>query len=352
MGNSSKSRESVTSGVRWRALSARWQCAAALLLLIGLAASSRADEPALTVRLHGEAVLRFATVDEGTERLRKSDAFTQALSRFDRQVRLASDGDVTEEDVLRHAAAQVVAWSDDEVRRVTMAAESLRKRLEPFRVPLPAQVLLIQTNGKEEGEAAYCRYPAVILPRKVVAGGGGLERLLAHELFHIVSRHDPRLRARLYALIGFQACSPIVAPAALADRKLTNPDAPLWDNVISLEVAGRKLTATPILFASVEKFDPQAGGSLFKYLQFRMLVVERAAGGEWTAKLDNAKPELLNPKEIDDFQRQIGRNTGYIIHPDEILADNFAHLVLGKEGLPNPEILERMRQAFSAPAAP
>lgn len=329
----------------WRS----WVACAALLWLGGWSSSGGADEPRRDVPLHGDAVLHFASLEEGSARLLESDAFSKAMSRFDRQVRLGSDGDVTEEDVLRHSAAQVVAWSDDEVKRLTLVAESLRKRLEPLRVPLPRRVLLIQTNGKDEGDAAYCRYPAIILPKKLVAGTEpNLERLLAHELFHIVSRHDPKLRARLYAVIGFEACEPIVAPAALRDRKLTNPDAPIWDNVIGLDVAGRQVTATPILYSSAEKFDPKVGGSLFRYLQFRVLVVERDAAGAWAPKLVDGQPELLNPKELDDYSRKIGRNTGYIIHPDEIMADNFVHLVLRKEGLPNPEIVEQVRRELKA----
>ena len=36
------------------------------------------------------------------------------------------------------------------------------------------------------------------------------------------------------------------------------------------------------------------------------------------------QPVLLDPEDLPDYHRRIGRNTNYIIHPDEILADNFA----------------------------
>lgn len=39
----------------------------------------------------------------------------------------------------------------------------------------------------------------------------------------------------------------------------------------------------------------------------------------------------------------MGRNTGYIIHPEEILADNFKLLATGAENVPSPQILEKMR---------
>jgi hypothetical protein len=58
---------------------------------------------------------------------------------------------------------------------------------------------------------------------------------------------------------------------------------------------------------------------------------------------------LHEPKRLDDYFTRIGRNTGYIIHPDEILADNFVHLVFGKEGLDAPRIIDQMRSVLAPP---
>ena len=52
--------------------------------------------------------------------------------------------------------------------------------------------------------------------------------------------------------------------------------------------------------------------------------------------------KLLNPENVPEFFTAIGRNTGYIIHPEEVLADNFVFLLTGHEDLPNPEIVERL----------
>lgn len=53
--------------------------------------------------------------------------------------------------------------------------------------------------------------------------------------------------------------------------------------------------------------------------------------------------ELLAPQQISGFFEQVGRNTNYIIHPEEILAENFALLIMDKRDVPSPEILEKMR---------
>jgi hypothetical protein len=42
----------------------------------------------------------------------------------------------------------------------------------------------------------------------------------------------------------------------------------------------------------------------------------------------------------------VGRNTDYIIHPEEILADNFALLMSGASGAPSPEIIKKLEEVL------
>ena len=41
--------------------------------------------------------------------------------------------------------------------------------------------------------------------------------------------------------------------------------------------------------------------------------------------------------------QQTGDNTKYIIHPEEIMADNFSYLVMGKTNLKTPRIVEHLK---------
>ena len=54
-------------------------------------------------------------------------------------------------------------------------------------------------------------------------------------------------------------------------------------------------------------------------------------------------PLLAPMNQVGGFFEQVGRNTNYIIHAEEILASNFERLVLGEEGAPSPDVLERIR---------
>jgi hypothetical protein len=311
-----------------------------LLLLLVLRG---APAGAVEVPLHRDSVVRFASVEEATAVLTQRDHFISSLSRFDRQARLATGDEVTDEALLKFIAAQALPWPDEDVQRITPVLESIRTRLDGYRPLFPATVLLVLTTGKEEGNAAYCRTAAIVLPQHVVKKPvDELERLLIHELFHILSRHDAKLRQSLYAVIGFKPFGEIALPASLRDRKITNPDAPTIDYYIELKTDGQTINAAPLLYASVDRYDPQQGGSFFRYLLFRMLVI-RQSQGKWQAVEKDGQPVVLDPKMVPSFYDQIGKNTNYVIHPDEILADNFVHLLKGTAQLATPRVVAEMK---------
>jgi hypothetical protein len=298
------------------------------------------------VSLHQEAAVHFASVAEGQELLAARDRFISSLSPFDRQSRVETDREVSEAAFLEFVSSHVRAWSPEESTKLSKVIESLRPKLAELRLPLPNSIWLIKTTGREEGDAAYCRKHAIVLPQsKVDDPPQALERLLTHELFHILSSHDSKLREKCYKLIGFRVIPPVDFPALLRDRKLTNPDGPLADALIDVKVGNETISVVPILYSSAERFDPVRGGPFFKYLTFRLLVVE-SQEGNWRPTEQNGQPRLLSPNQTPDYGRQIGTNTGYVIHPDEILAENFVHLVQGTQNLRSPEIVSGLKEAL------
>ena len=84
---------------------------------------------------------------------------------------------------------------------VLKAVETVRERLGEIVLPLPETVSIIRTTGKEESGAAYCRGPAIVLPANLIRQGeAGLARLVAHEMFHVLSSHNADLRREYLAL--------------------------------------------------------------------------------------------------------------------------------------------------------
>lgn len=294
--------------------------------------------------LRDGTVAHFATVSEGAEILGRRDAFIQRLSGFDRSARMKTDKPISEREFLKFVQASVVEWTDEEKRKIEAAIAQIRPALEALPLSLPNLVYFIKTTGAEEGKAFYTRDTAIVLPQNGLAGDAALlEKTIAHEVFHILSRENPTLREKLYEMIGFANCPEIDFPAALRSRKITNPDAPRNDHFIRVQIAGHDVLAVPILFSNAEKYDVARGGEFFNYLQFRFVPVEKQGDSSVKTLAEDSQPKLIAPEQVSRFFEQVGRNTDYVIHPEEILADNFALLIIGDHNVPSPEILEKMK---------
>lgn len=317
-----------------------------LLLLLATAAGRSYGE----LRIGQGTTVAFATVDRAREILAGRDDFVRSMSPFDRAARMKTARAVSEEDYLAFVAKNVLTWNDAEEQKVTAAFQSVRPELEAQALPLPRKIFLVKTTGSEEGNAPYTRANAIVLPEaELRRPGAKIRKTLCHELFHILSRTNPELREKLYAAIGFVKCREVAFPPELKPRKITNPDAPKNDHCIRLQAEGSDRWAVPILFSSAEKYDPTSGGEFFDYLQFRFLLVERSGGSPTAETADDGRPpKLVRASDVRGLAEQIGMNTRYIIHPEEILADNFALLVLGSRDLPSPEVVERLKEISTA----
>jgi hypothetical protein len=307
-------------------------------MLLALPGQVRAE-----VRL-GSTTLSFATVEEGKRVLMSRDDYVERMSAFDRAARLKTDRVVSEREYLEFVGKTVVAWEEAEKEKVYLAMEGVEEELKKMALPFPKKIWLIKTTGQEEGNAAYTRANAIVFPEKFLEGGAPwVQRVLCHELFHVLSRANRELREKCYAAIGFEKCDELEFPEELAGRKLTNPDAPRNEHCLKVKIDGEEQWVIPILFSKEEKYDPEKGGEFFRYLQFKLVVVERAEEGMSVEVVrEGEKAKLLDAGEVTGFLEQVGENTTYLIHPEEILADNFVLLVTGKRDVPSPEVVEKL----------
>ena len=295
---------------------------------------------AADVPLTGSTVLRFADVREAKEALTKRDDFIAALSPFDRQVRLKSVGDVSEQELLAYIPLHVLPWTPADQALLTPLIESMAGKLKHWKLNLPPVIWLVKTDGQEDSRAAYCRGPAIVLPANMLANKR-LDTILPHELFHVLSNQNPELRQTLYNSIGFRKCNEVPLPGSLAARKITNPDAPLNNQYITVVQNGRRMELMPVLFSKAPKYDAARGGTLFAYLEFKLMALENDNGVRGAALVDG-KPVLIEPSSVPGFAEQVGANTDYIIHPEEILADNFVFLLNGRVDLPSQRVVQEM----------
>jgi len=305
---------------------------------VGLAA----DAP-----LTPSTLVKFADAGEAAMELGRKDAFVDSLSPFDRAARKKTDQPVSQEEFLQFVSQQALGWQGPEIGRLTRVLGRISNKIERLQLPLPSVIRLLKTTGKEEGGAAYCRGNNILISAKHAAAPDPvLERLLTHELFHILSRNNRKLRDSLYSIVGFRFCGEVAYPKELAARKLTNPDAPVIEHFITVTAQGKPTPVVPILFSKEDNYDLRKGGEFFAYLTFNLLVVEQR-GEAWFPAYQESGPRLLDADEAEGFREQIGRNTEYVIHPEEILADNFVLLVQNARDVKTPRILEEMRRILT-----
>jgi hypothetical protein len=307
-----------------------WRSAAWLAAVLGAAPTVGAHE------------IEFASIEAGRAVLGARDEFVGQLSPFDRAARLASADDVSETEYLAFVSAAAREWSPEERARLTTAFAAIEPKLAELLPELGAPILLVKTSGEEEGGAGYTRANAVMLPN-VLQDEHSLQRLLAHEIFHVASRNNLELKRALYRTIGFELCGEVLLPPALAARKMTNPDAPVNEDCIRLSVDGESVWGMPVLLAREERFDPAAGQPFFGYLTLSILLVDRTDPAAARPLLRDGSPVLVPFNRVGGFFEQVGSNTNYTIHAEEILASNFELLVLDERDVPSPVILERMR---------
>jgi hypothetical protein len=59
--------------------------------------------------------------------------------------------------------------------------------------------------------------------------------------------------------------------------------------------------------------------------------------------LREGKPVFYLFNEVSNFLEQVGTNTQYIIHPEEILADNFTEVIIGNAEVPDKWLIDEMK---------
>jgi hypothetical protein len=300
--------------------------------------------------------LRFLDAKQGGAFLATPDEYTRRMSDFDLRVMIRTTQKKTIQDYLALARSAAQSWTADEQQRVAAAFEFIRPELSANSVPLPKEVLMIKTSGAEEWEAAYTRGAAIILPAGDLAQNEqGLRRLVAHELFHVLARTFPEMTNRIYPAIGFHPCGALALPPDIAGRILNNPDTPRNDHCIEVTSSAGPVTGMPTLLSPDGKFDPDLKGGIgavLSRMQTGLMVVTPAPGGVARPVLVNGMPRIIPWRELPDLSAKIGRNTGYLIHAEEMLADNFALLVTSAGNVPSPEVLERIRVALRTAGAP
>lgn len=284
--------------------------------------------------------------DRAKDLLMTEDEYTAILSRFDLMSKTLSTSDTVKlSDYFTKAASSSKIWTDDEKKALAKVVESVNIKIKELglNIKMPLKIEVIKSDMSNEGGAeGYTRANYIVLKdSRIRSYSKSYEELFIHELFHIISRYDKAMSEKVYNTIGFKKCNEVAYPPEIVELKLSNPDAPFNNFFITVMYNDKPIDVMLILFSG-RKF---TGGSFFAYMQIGLLAVE---GDESSKKViyNDGKPLILKFKDVRGFYEQTGRNTDYNIHAEELSADHFVMLLNQQKGLPNPEIIEAMKNVM------
>jgi hypothetical protein len=190
-----------------------------------------AQDAQKVVRLSKGCSVYFATVAEAKTHLAKRDVYIKNLSPFERAAKIKKAGPVSTGQYLAFIQNQTLEWDNADKKKLRQVIAVAKPKLAKFGNHLPERIHLIKTTGNDEGAAPYTRGVSIILPERTIRQSvKSLERLFYHELFHIVSRANPKLRDELYRTIGYEKCGEVLLPDDMMPRRISNPDAPVVEH--------------------------------------------------------------------------------------------------------------------------
>jgi hypothetical protein len=207
----------------------------------------------------------------------------------------------------------------------------------------PTEIKLIKTHGKHYGDDTYyTRENLIVIPKMALKKKNHDEflKVMLHEISHIATRLNPSLKTKLYTLIGFKKLDlPLIINDSLQQRLLTNPDGHelTWATELNTAV-GKNVLAIPLIYSNENTLIKEKK-DFFQYLGFNYFEILPSDDQKSMVlqTIGNQQKSTLHTEGLNQLYRE-KFNTDYIIHPDEIVADNFSILMFS---MGNPKSLSQ-----------
>lgn len=264
----------------------------------------------------------------------KTDNFFKNVRALDIAVQmqkpLNSLSDKPVEDYKLFLKNNTLEFTDSDKLKLKNVFNTIRQKLEKINIDVDLNhIKLIKVTGKGYGSPAfYTRMEAIVIPEEQLSlPDDALESVMLHEIFHIYSRYHPEIIQKIYAIIGFEKLDTdfIIADPVLSERMLLNPDGLNMDYYIPLfDEKGNRLDAVPVIYSTQTDYTEEIP-DFFTYLKFDLYRLLRKNGKN--IAVSTGIESDIGAEYMNSFFNTIGDNTQYIIHPDEIMADNFMLMV-------------------------
>lgn len=294
----------------------------------------------LAASAHAEVFgYRFADADEGAKLMLSNREYYDNLNQNDLRFRLQKL-DVSLDEMETFAAAQTRDYTEAERAAIDGAMAQIEQICAERGYALPATdgiVFAKTTMAEENGAGGYTHgtqiYLGDVIMEYALSDNQDAQaffcEVIAHELFHCLTRNHPDFRAKMYAILGFTVVGEDYDfPSEIRERIINNPDVERHNSYAAFDIGGEKVDCA-VIFTTVRPFE-QPGDSFFE-LGVTGLVPVDDLGTLYTAE------------DAANFWEVFGRNTDYVIDPEETLADIFAFTIIyGLDGreYESPEIIE------------
>lgn len=276
-----------------------------------------------------EQKVQFASQEKAKSLLKCKDVYLKGLSHFDIQSRYNACGNAVCLD--EWLDLQSKSWSKEEIERLDSLVLVVHAKIDAkgYDISFPDTIWMVRSTGNEEGGSlAYTRMNYIVFGDMIsVVNDSILEHTIAHELFHIFSRNNPDLQEKLYHEIGFYKVKFPSLSGELDSLRITNPDAPDIAWAITLDTCGVNGDFVLFLYAS-ERYSE---GPFYRYMRLGFIPV--SSDGEI------CREDIVSFQNVSGFYEKVGSNTNYVMHPEEILAENFAFSLNTNLELPSQDVL-------------
>ena len=294
-------------------------------------------------RSQPQVKFHFASRQEASELILAEDDYTLGWNAFDIASRL-QDVHGTKEQLLQKSAGETENWTDREMQTLNIIADTINSiaAREGYYLPCPERITVVKTRmTAESGAGGYTRghWIAIESEMLAVAHTQRLEKMMAHELFHILTRNDRHFKQRMYATIGFMLTDhPLYFPPDLLAQRISNPDV-IYDSYSLFEIDSRLQMCTMLLYTD----RPYSGGAFFEYWNVGFVPLDE----NMLPVRQNGKTVIKTAREVAGFFEKVGQNTNYVIHPEEILADNFYLALKDSKDLKTESLKIKIQQVLS-----
>jgi hypothetical protein len=276
------------------------------------------------------------------------DDFINNLTSLDLSLHYATSKTISINEHLNFLKRTTIDWTPAEKDLLESEIEIMKKAINSLDLTLrlPTEIKLIKTSGADEFNSHYTRGNAIIFPIKNIEEGVTTDSgTLIHELFHIMTRHNPDLLNGLYAICNFNPIDRLVIPSSIQNIALTNPDAFYYDHAITVTVllSNQEIKVIPFFYSAIKQ--TEITGPIDEAITFKLGLLDLAT-------LNDEMPKLYKVADTN-YKLKALVNSHYYIHPEEIMAENFRLLILKAANInplppiQYPAVLEKLQSFLS-----